>query len=270
MLSTLGGKMKKWLLLSSLALSSALFAASPIPLEQQISSFSVQEVSSDHFYKMGIGLGGGEKGISRGNDGGETGFPGGSNGGGDVPTKPTIDSRIQTAGRIIQTGRDMAAFGEGIYQLVKKGKPTNVTEYAPISVVPRNSLTKEIADVFDLEGFSMPVERNFVANVKNGSGKEVINFAYKVVYSYGGSYNGTGKYLTNILVVPSSIKTSFGWEFNATMKLSGIMNHGTKADPIAGVIVTLKYQMNSWASAYERNDTIHITGRGEVKNLSVE
>ena len=116
----------------------------------------------------------------------------------------------------------------------------------------------------------MPVEKNYVAKIKNAAGKEVVNFSYKVLYSYGGSYNGAGKYLTNVIIVPGSVRTTFGWEFNATMKLSGMMNHGTKADPVAGVMVTVKYQMNSWSAAFERNDTIHVTGRGEIKNLNVQ
>lgn len=190
----------------------------------------------------------------------------------EVPTttKPTFGDRVEQTGRVIQTARDMVALGEAIYELVKKGRPSNVTEYAPISVVPRDPMTKEIADLFDLEGFSMPVEKNFVARVKSGTGKEVVTFAYKVIYSYGGSYNGAGKYLTNVLIVPGSVRTTYGWDFNATMKLSGMMNHGTKADPVAGVMVTVKYQMNSWSAANERNDTIHVTGRGEFKNHMVQ
>lgn len=265
--------MKKLLLIASLTVTTSLLAAPQIPLDQQISSFTVEEVSAEQIYKMGIGLEGGTTGAHGITKSGaaDGGTPGGIAGGTTTTdTKPTIGDRAETAGKVIQAARDMVALGEAIYDLVKKGKPSNVTEYAPISVVPRDPMTKEIADVFDLEGFSMPVEKNYVAKVKNGTGKEVVNFAYKVVYSYGGSYNGTGKYLTNVLIVPSSVKTTFGWDFNATMKLSGMMNHGTKADPVAGVMITIKYQMNSWSSAFERNDTIHITGRGEVKNLNVQ
>jgi hypothetical protein len=226
----------------------------------------VEEVTESVNKSTG-GYNGGYNGGSYGMVGG---IPGGIGGGqgyvGGYNQEPP--GKLETAGKVIQTARDMVALGEAIYSLVQKGKPTNVTEYAPISVVPRDPMTKEYADPFDLEGFSMPVEKSFVAKVKNGSGKEVVNFNYKVIYSYGGSYNGAGKYLTNVIIVPGSIKTSFGWDFNATMKLSGIMNHGTKADPVAGVMVTVKYQMNSWSSAFERNDTIHITGNGELKTLS--
>ena len=258
--------MKKMLLLASLTVTTSLLAAPSIPLDQQISSFTVEEVTAEDIYRAGIGLEGGTQAHGKVMNG----LADGGTAGGATTVKPSIGDRAETAGKVIQAARDMVALGEAVYDLVKKGKPSNVTEYAPISVVPRDPTTKEIADIFDLEGFSMPVERNYVAKVKNGTGKEVVNFSYKVVYSYGGSYNGVGKYLTNVLIVPSAVKTSFGWDFNASMKLSGMMNHGTKADPVAGVMVTLKYQMNSWSSAFERNDTIHITGRGEVKNLNVQ
>jgi hypothetical protein len=185
----------------------------------------------------------------------------------DVPT-PTIGDRVEVAGRVISTARDLVALGEAIYTLVQKGKPSNVTEYAPISVVPRDPISKEYMDPFELEGFSVPVEKNYVTKIKDLAGKDIVVFNYRVIYSYGGSYLGTGKYLTNIILVPSSVKTSWGWDFNAKMQLSGIMNHGSKDDPVAGAMITVKYQMNSWRAAYERNDTIHITGRGELKNFS--
>lgn len=254
--------MKKLLLVSTLLVSTSLLAAPAIPLEQQISSVETYEVSGDELILMGLG----DEHKSRG------GIPGGITGGDTDPEptdRPTIGDRADNAGRVISAARDMVALGEAIYELVKKGKPSNMTEYAPISVIPRDPMTKEIADIFDMEGFSMPVERNFVTKIKNGTGKEVVIFNYKVVYSYGGSYNGAGRYLTNVIIVPSSIRTSFGWEFNASMKLSGMMNHGSRANPVAGVMVTVKYQMNGWRTAFERNDTIHITGAGQLKNLNI-
>lgn len=261
--------MKK-LALASLILTSTAFSSPTIPKDQQISSFTVEEVTPAQLSAQGMSipdivnkstLGNTSGGVT----GGDLPIPAPTPGSEGTP-KPTFDDRVQTTSRVIQTLREMVALGEAIYELAKKGRPTNVTEYAPISVVPRDPISKEYIDPFDLEGFSMPIEKNFIAKVKNGNGSEVVNFSYKVIYSYGGSYNGKGKYLTNVMIVPGSIKTSFGWDFSATMKLSGIMNHGSKENPVAGAMVTIKYSMNSWSTAFERNDTIHITGRGELKN----
>ncbi|WP_408097648.1 hypothetical protein ACJVC5_01670 [Peredibacter sp. HCB2-198] len=282
--------MKKLLLLATVAVSTSLMAAPNIPESQQLGSIEIHEISSEQFKKFnGAGIPAGLNnpgpipggfiggGINGGFTGGDPNQPqnggnngqGGYNGGGYTGGGYYNGSgdRIETAGRVIQTARDFVALGEAIYELVQKGKPKNQTEYAPISVVPRDPMTKEYVDVFDLEGFSMPVEKNYVANIKNKAGAQAVTFTYKVMYSYGGSYNGAGKYLTNVIIIPGSVKTSYGWDFNATMKLSGMMNHGTRAEPVAGIMVTLKYQMNSWSAAYERNDTIHITGNGELKSF---
>lgn len=248
--------MKKLLLISTLILSNSLIAAPNIPASEQLGPLEITEVSSAEYKALnGPGLNGGLDG----------GFAGG-----EEPSKPTVGDRVETTGKVIQAARDMVALGEAIYELVKKGRPTNITEYAPISVVPRDPETKEHVDPFELEGFSIPVEKNFTAKIKNGAGKEVVSFTYRVIYSYGGSFNGTGKYLTGVNIIPGSVKTSYGWDFNASMKLSGIMNHGSKLDPVAGVMITVKYQMNSWSNAFERNDTMHITGRGELKSYVVQ
>lgn len=189
----------------------------------------------------------------------------------EEPKKPiTFNEGAERVGKVIQLGKDLVALGEQVYDLVKKGKPVNTTNYAAISVVPKDPTTKEIVSPFDLEGFSVPVERSFRASVKNMSGKEVVRFDYQVVYAFGGSYDGKGKYLTSVMIVPKHIETSWGWEFNATMKLDAIMNHGSKTDPVAGALVTMKYQINGWSKAVERNDTIHLTGAGEVKSFGIK
>lgn len=242
--------MKNLLLVTSLVLSTSVFAN--VPKSQQIKSFTVEEISPRDIYERGIGI---SKGRGKSVDLDED----------TTPVKPSVGDRVESAGKVISTAKDIVALGEAIYDLVQKGKPKNVTEYAPISVVPKDPTTKEYVDPFELEGFSMPVEKSYVAKVVNGVGKEVVNFTYKLMYSYGGSYNGAGKYLTSVIIVPGAVKTTYGWDFNAKMLLSGIMNHGTKADPVVGVMITVKYQMNSWKTSFERNDTIHITGKGETK-----
>lgn len=187
-------------------------------------------------------------------------------GGLDFPTagQETTTDRV---GKVISTASSAVALGEQIYTLVTRGKPSNTTEYAPISIVPKDPMTKEVVSPFDMEGCSMPVTKKFKTSMATG-GIDVVVFEYMVVYVYGCSYEGNGKYIQSAIVQPVSVKTGYGWDFNASMKLSGMMNHGTKASPVVGALLTMKYSMNSWRTAFERNDTIHITGKGELKTLS--
>ncbi len=239
--------MKTIILAAVLLISSTLKADTEIHKDFQIGSMKTEEISNEEFIKL--------------NESSENPLM--------MQDQSLKGMGNVDPGQIIAIAKDIVALGEAIYELVQKGKPKNVTEYAAISVLPRDAVTKEAVDIFDMEGFSFPVERNYVAKIKNGSGRVVIVFSYKLLFSYGGSYNGTGQYLTNVIIVPGSVTTTYGWDFNATMKLSGIMNHGTKVNPIAGALVTMKYSMGSWATAIEKNDTIHVTGRGEIKHYNV-
>ncbi len=251
--------MKKLALISSFVMSSTLMAAPNLPLDGELGTIETKEISYDEY-----------KSLNNRNLPDNNGIvPNFKNDGFNGPV-PNNDGKLETTGKVIQTARDLVALGEAIYELVKKGKPTNVTEYAPISVIPKDPITKEHVDPFDMEGFSIPVAKNYTARITNGFGKEVVTFTYQVIYSYGGSYDGAGKYLTGVSIIPGSVKTSYGWDFNATMKLSGIMNHGSRAEPVAGVMLTVKYQMNSRSNAFERNDTIHITGAGQLQSYMVK
>lgn len=206
-------------------------------------------------------------GFSVGGAGGG-GTTGGGTTGGDETTDDGGGSTIGKVGEVISILKDIVALGEDIYTLVQKGKPSVKTDFAPISVVPRDPITKEIADPFDMENCSMPVQKKLVTSIRSLSGGEGVRFEYMVNFSYGCSYDGKGKYLQAIMVQPVSVKASYGWDFNATMKLDGIMNNGTKAAPVVGAMLTIKYSMNSWHTALEKNDTIHISANGEMKNYS--
>lgn len=179
------------------------------------------------------------------------------------PTNPFPGPSSDRMGQVVSAARDVVALGETIYELVTKGKPTNQTEYAPVSVVPRG-IDKAPVDPFELEGFSMPVQRKFKATIRTTT-REVVKFEYMVIYSYGGRFNGTGRYIAGAQIIPVSIKTSMGWNFSATMKVGGIMNHGSVVSPVAGLMLTLNFKANGWAKSVEQNETVHITGLGQVK-----
>jgi len=211
-------------------------------------------------------------GVGTGLDGGFTGGLGSTTGGGlgggaPIGTPDVFGTRMNQVGQVIATAKDIVALGEAIYTLVQKGKPTNATEFAPVSIVPKDPISKEIVDPFEMENCSFPVEKKYRTQMKTG-GSVVVDFEYMVVYSYGCGYNGAGKYIQSAMVQPVRVKSTYGWDFNASMRLTGIMNHGTKAEPVVGAMLTIKYSFNSWRTALERNDTIHITGDGQLKTYT--
>lgn len=195
------------------------------------------------------------------------GETGGAGGGGGTQNPPRRRVTTNDVKEVIAVAKDIIALGKEVYEMVKKGKPVNVGEFTPISVVPRDPATKEAADPFDLEMCSMPVEKKFLTTIQSG-GREAVRFEYLVVFIHSCSYNGKGKFIQKAIVQPISAKAAYGVEFSAKLKLSGLMNHGTKEAPIAGAMLTLQYKMNTLTQAFERNDTIYLSGKGDLKNYS--
>lgn len=232
--------MKKMMMTLSLALLTTTAFANPDKL-------SIKTVEVEHFQSEVKGLEPGDEGST------------------DITSAATNFSDV---GQVIAIGKEIVALGEQIYTLVQKGKPTVQTDFAPIQVVPKDPVTKEAIDPFDMENCAFPTTKKYSTSVKTGE-QVVAYFEYMVVFTYNCSYNGKGKYIQNAMVQPVTVRMGYGFDFNATMKLSGIMNHGSKSSPNVGALLTIKYSILSWRRALEKNETIHITGDGQLKNQSM-
>ncbi|MCM2348496.1 MAG: hypothetical protein NDI69_00655 [Bacteriovoracaceae bacterium] len=181
-----------------------------------------------------------------------------------LPNEGRVDP-VEQAGKVITVSRDLVALGEDLYRLVIKGKPSNQTSYAPLSVIPR--VNGQPVDILDTERWRMPVKRSFEVSYQNLYGVDVVTFRYSVLYSSHGQYDGKGAYLTAVQIIPESVRTLFGFDFTATMKLGGIQNQGTKANPIAGATLLIEYTVSSVMNAINKVDTFFVTGLGQFKRL---
>lgn len=168
-------------------------------------------------------------------------------------------------GQVIKVAKDLVALGEDIYRLVVKGKPSNTTSYAPISVIPK--INGQPVDLLETELWKMPVKRTYQITYRNLYRMDVVVFRYSVIFSYGGTYNGKGAYLTAVQIVPESVSTMFGFDFTATMKLGGIQNNGTRENPIAAATILIEHTVSNIIHAENKTDTFFLTGRGGFKLL---
>lgn len=178
----------------------------------------------------------------------------------DYQTDPTAP-----VSRIIGVARDLVAFGEDLYRLVIKGKPTNTTSYTPISVLPK--VNGQPVDLLDTESWSAPVKRSYEVVYKNFYGMDVVTYKYSIIYSYNGKYDDRGAYLTSVQIIPEYVKTLFGYDFTATMKLAGIQNQGTKRNPVAAVTLLIEYTASTFLMSNVEVGSFFITGNGQFKKL---
>ncbi len=173
--------------------------------------------------------------------------------------------QIESAGKVIGVARDLVALGEDIYRLVSKGKPNVSTTYDPISVIPK--VDGKAVDILDTESWSMPTKRTYTTTLKNVYNIAVVTFRYSIIYSYNGSYNGAGAYITAAQITPDYLNVLWGFDFTATMKLGGIQNQGTRANPVAGATLIMQYTSSNVLNSRTIVDTFFITGRGQFKKL---
>ena len=172
-------------------------------------------------------------------------------------------SVVEDAGKVIRVARDLVALGEEVYRLIVKGKPNTTVAYTPISVLPNNGNDLAV-NILDTEFWSMPKATKYKVSAKNVYGMEVASFTFNVLFSYGGSYNGKGKYITSAQIIPEAVSSKWGYDVSATMKLSGVQNYGSVEDPIAGAILQVNYTIDSMLSSIDNTISIGISGRGEV------
>jgi len=182
-----------------------------------------------------------------------------------VSEKYLSGSRIETAGKIIAIAKDLVALGESVYTLVSKGKPNVTTASAPISVLPK--VNGHPVEILDTESWTMPAKRTFSVNMKNVYNVSVVSFRYSVIYSYRGSYNGKGAYITAAQIQPDYVNVLIGFDFTATMKLSGIVNQGTRENPVAGAMLIMQYTASNILNSRTQQDKFFINGRGAFKKL---
>lgn len=176
-----------------------------------------------------------------------------------------LDSVVPTTvdpGQVIGWGRDLVALGEAVYELVKKGKPTSQTEYAPINVVPRDPVTRNYVEPMELEDASDPIKRRFVVSARNGFNQEVVRVEYLLLFQVA-KYNGKGKYILNAIVIPN-VSVGYGFDFSSKMKLVGIANKGKASDPLVSMTLDIHNTVGSMVSAKEAHSVITITGLGNI------
>jgi hypothetical protein len=185
----------------------------------------------------------------------------------DLPGMPDKSGHVSTedVGKVISVTRELVALGEDIYRLVQKGKPVNTTTYAPISVLPK--VNGQAVDIFETEGWRLPSKATYEITYKNVYGMEVVKYRYSIIFTYGGTYQGKGAYLTAAQIVPDSVETLWGYTFTASMSLGGIQNHGTKENPIAGAVLAMQYSVETVVKASLTTDMYHITGKGGFNSL---
>src|SRR5690606_26002003 len=132
------------------------------------------------------------------------------------------------------------SIGEKIWAIIEKNKPVVVQNYTAVSAVPQG-----VKNWDELEGWSEPSVRTYKLVYTNKFKQNVVEFTYRVAYTYGGSYNGKGKYLSRVEIDHSLLNVAWGYKFSAGGEALNITNAGSKENPMAAMEIRLNWAVDT-------------------------
>lgn len=98
-----------------------------------------------------------------------------------------------------------------------------------------NALPKGVRSAEELDGFSDLQARGVRLFGKNLYGATVYDVTLTAVHQYGGSYEGRGKFLETVTLLPSFVDVMWGYTLDVGVTRISAVNHGTSQDPVAGL-----------------------------------
>lgn len=156
-------------------------------------------------------------------------------------------------GEIVNIGRD-------IWELIQANKPVVHMEVPVAHALPRG-----LTCWSQLAGWQAPITRSYEVIYKNLLRIEVVKFRFRLHYTYGGSYQGQGRYLTNVTVLPADLSVAWAYSFNADILVNRAINLGSEKDPVAGLELNLRWNVKT--ALKESINTVHffVDGNGNVQ-----
>lgn len=152
-----------------------------------------------------------------------------------------------------------------IFEIIAKNQPV-----VNITVNYANAVPYGLSHWTQLQGWSTPKVKRYNMSFKNALGAKVVDVTYQIHWTYGGNYEGKGKYLTGVTVEPISVKTAWGYNVDLTAQVpdSTIANVGTSEDPIASMQVQLNWKVHSMVSDMTGKDIYYVQGDGKMQPLT--
>ncbi|MGZ3698587.1 MAG: hypothetical protein ACXWPM_06645 [Bdellovibrionota bacterium] len=153
--------------------------------------------------------------------------------------------------------------GKKIWDIVAANKPVVNVQTNVASALPQG------ADSWtNLQGWQNPVARTFQTTYKNIYGMKVVDFTYRLLYTYGGNVNGQGRFLAAVTVIPANLTVAWGYTFNASTAVPTVVNAGTKVDPVAQMQVQIKWSVDTVLNHAETTQAYSVRGDGEFADLN--
>ena len=125
-----------------------------------------------------------------------------------------------------------------------------------------------VRDAGALDQWSNPVSHLYHVSYKNLLGMTVVDFSFRILFTPGGQLNGSGRYLTNVNVVPAQLNVAWFYTFDSEALNAQLVNVGTSKDPIVGAEIQVKWVVKTPLRYMETSKNFFLRGDGGYAELS--
>lgn len=130
--------------------------------------------------------------------------------------------------------------GKQVWKVIQDNAPVADIQYDYATALPRG-----IASAGELDGFSDLTFESWRLHGKNVFGGTVYDVTYTLVHQYGGSYQGKGKYLATVSVLPSNVEVLWGYTVNMKVATISTLNVGTVEDPVGSAALEMTFNVKT-------------------------
>lgn len=145
--------------------------------------------------------------------------------------------------------------GKQVWEIIKENQPVVDVKYDYANALPSG-----VRGASELDGWSGLQYQSFHVWGENGFGVKVYDLTYTVVHQYGGNYNGKGRYLETVSVIPQNLDVMWGYTFNFNTSKISVTNVGTKDDPVANIVMELTMKISTVVQKHEERVIFDIRG----------
>ncbi len=182
-----------------------------------------------------------------------------------LPTPPRPPANDGGGGGIGLPGLDQIInTGLKLWKIIVDNKPV-----VDINTQYATALPKGLKGWTDMAGWLPPAGMVYEMSAKNLYGMKVIDLRYQVLRTYGGSYDGTGRYLTAVTIQPLLVNVAWGYHFSMESSVpdTSIVNVGTSADPVAGLTAQLGWRISTTLKDSSGQSLYFLQGDGAFREV---
>lgn len=150
-----------------------------------------------------------------------------------------------------------------VWEIIQQGKPsfTATTNNA-------NALPEGARSAWDLQGWAKtPKVAVYKIRFLNSFNAEVGHFAFRLIFTYGGSVMGKGRYLSSVKIVPYTVNVPWGCKLDAKVDVMNTVAIGDPRNPTAQMELMISHELSSWVRTLSGSQSFIVKGDGSYQEL---